>query len=786
VKKAPEKKDGSWFSRFVRKTFNISALKPVPTLVSALVFLLTLLIMAGSMNREQAKSGLIRDIEVGRVADRDIQAEDEASYVDEEATRRRMEAQERLVSAVFRMAPQVEGEILASWDRFTAFAGELFLAESSREIFALKVTAEYPAMFADQVLDAYFADPARDRYGENGRTILRQIMGAGVFALPAYGLEAYNPDTLELVYDSGNRSEWDRLPYSGITTVDSAAQAIRGSVESSLSQSAFSRVAPELLVPFIRENVFFSEEDTRQRVEEARQRVEPVIKYVEKGKKVIRKGFVITEENMRELRALNLSRHAGDPRNVLGMAILFLLLYGILVFLCGGRILLEKDMSDAEIYLLCALAALYLVAAVFLKNLAPGGEILPVSVILPSALFVMLPALLISFRIALIFAVFLPLAAYVGGPFDSYSLIFAVISGVVATYSLREAEKRMDLVKAALLIAGANTLVMLAVLLSRHAGLGAYPPALFWAAFNGLASGMLVVGVLPPLEHALNAVTAFRLIELSDLNSPTLKALFTAAPGTYSHSIMVANLAEAACHDIGASPLLARVGAYYHDIGKMDNPSYFVENQTDYNRHDDMAPRLSATVIRSHVKLGVERAQTLGLPQAVINVIAEHHGNSLITWFYNKAQQQESAEGKGDVDIADFCYPGTPPRSRESAVVMLADVAEAAVRTLQKPTAPKIEKFIQELIAAKVEHGQLAESELTFRDLETIKKAFVRVLAGYYHSRIEYPKTAPAEPGPAERPSPAGGAAERPPAERAPSGGAPSGGPDPAPSGGAG
>jgi putative nucleotidyltransferase with HDIG domain len=742
VKKNPEAGTGWRYFHFIQRIFNISVLKPVPTLVTLLVFLLSVLIMAGYINHDGTEQGSFRDIEVGRVADRDIQADEEASYVDEEATRRRMEAQERLVPAVFRSSPQVEDEIFASWDRFTLFAMDLFRAGSSPEIFELKITAEYPAMFSGQVLSAYFSDPARDRYGEYGLMILRQILGAGVFALPKYGLESYNPDLVELVYDSGSRSEWDRLPYRDITTLDSLDQAIRNSTENFLNQSTFSRIAPDLLSPFIKENVFFSEEETRQRVAEVRQRVEPVIKYIEKGKKIIRRGFVITEENMRELKALNLSRPAGDPRNVLSLALFYLILYVILVFLCGGGILLEKDLGDPEIYLLCALTALYLISAVFLKRLVPDAEYLLIAVILPSALFIMLPALLVSFRIALIFAIFLPLAAYIGGPFDSYSLIFAIVSGVVATYSLRQAEKRMDLVKAALLIAGVNSLVMTAILLSRHAGIGVYPPLLFWAAFNGLASGMLVVGVLPPLEHALNAVTAFRLIELSDLNSPTLKALFTAAPGTYSHSIMVANLAEAACHDIGASPLLARVGAYYHDIGKMDNPSYFVENQTDYNRHDDISPRLSATVIRSHVKLGVERAQALGLPQAVIDIIYEHHGNSLITWFYNKAQQQESAEGKGDVDIADFSYPGNPPRSRESAVVMLADVAEAAVRTLQKPTAPKMEKFIQELIDAKIEHGQLAESELTFRDLETIKKAFVRVLAGYYHSRIEYPKLA--------------------------------------------
>jgi putative nucleotidyltransferase with HDIG domain len=320
--------------------------------------------------------------------------------------------------------------------------------------------------------------------------------------------------------------------------------------------------------------------------------------------------------------------------------------------------------------------------------------------------------------------------------------MFALISGVVASYSLQGAEKRMDLIKAGLLIAGANCVAVIAILLLRSAAPGTYPAMLFWAAFNGLGSGMLVLGFLPPLEHALNAATTFRLIELSDLNSPILRRLFTTAPGTYSHSIMVANLAESACQDIGANPLLARVGAYYHDIGKIEQPEYFVENQTVYNKHDDMAPRLSATVIRSHVKLGVEKARSLGLPQQVIDIIAEHHGNSVITWFYSKALKQEGSDshGKSVVNIEDFTYPGNPPRSRESAVVMLADVTEAAVRTLNKPTAAKMEKFIQELINAKVEHGQLAESELTFRDLETIRKAFVRVLAGYYHSRIEYPK----------------------------------------------
>jgi putative nucleotidyltransferase with HDIG domain len=199
---------------------------------------------------------------------------------------------------------------------------------------------------------------------------------------------------------------------------------------------------------------------------------------------------------------------------------------------------------------------------------------------------------------------------------------------------------------------------------------------------------------------------------------------------------MVANLAESACQEIGANALLARVGAYYHDIGKMDQPSYFVENQTSYNKHKDIAPRLSASVIRSHVKLGIEKARSLGLPESIVDFIAEHHGNSVITWFYNEAVKREG----GNVNMEDFSYPGTPPKSKESAVVMLADITEAATRVLKKPTAARLEKFIQDLIDSKVEHGQLAQSDLTFRELEIIKQAFVKVLAGYYHSRIEYPK----------------------------------------------
>jgi putative nucleotidyltransferase with HDIG domain len=381
------------------------------------------------------------------------------------------------------------------------------------------------------------------------------------------------------------------------------------------------------------------------------------------------------------------------------------------------------------------LAAGYLIGASAAKYLAGLPENYPLSLLLPTALVVMLPGILIGFPAAVVSALVLPLGAFLADSFDLSAYILSLGSGLSAAFVLQNAEKRMDLVRAGLFVAAITAVSAVAILLLRQAPVSDYLPVVFWAAFNGIASGMLVLGILPVIEQALNAITPFRLIELSDLNSPVLKRLFNAAPGTYSHSLMVANLAESACQEIGANALLARVGAYYHDIGKMDQSEYFVENQTNYNKHKDISPRLSATVIRNHVKVGIEKARALGLPDAIIAFIAEHHGSSLITWFYNEALKKE-----GQVNPVDFTYPGNPPRSRESAVVMLADVTEAAVRTLKKPTTTKLEKYIQGLFDAKVSGGQLSQSELTFRDLETIKNAFIKVLTGYYHSRIEYPK----------------------------------------------
>jgi len=591
-------------------------------------------------------------------------------------------------------------------------------------------------------MDAYFSSPERDSFRSRGHDVLAAVLAGGIYSLGDADLRGHNPDVVELLVFRDGRHERERVRRDGMVLASNAGEAIAQAAGLLALPQDFRAVAPLLLLPFVRENAVFSAEDTRLRLAETTERVPAVMRTIEQGQRVVRQGFLITEREMGDLDALVASLPARQSRGYPGRVLLLALVYVLLV-LMQGRHFAGRDVPSGHGILLFVLAFLYLAGSALAGSLASGAGETTASLFVPTALFVMIPAVFMGPLAAFMTALVFPLAAVVSGFFDVPAFIFALASGVAAAVVFGQAEKRMDLIKAGVKIGVANCLVVAAILLMRAADVSAYPQVLLPAILNGIVSGMLLLGLLPPLEQFLNAATTFRLIELSDLNAPILRKLFTTAPGTYSHSIMVANLAEQACQEIGANALLARVGAYYHDIGKMENPEYFVENQTGQNPHDELAPRLSATVIRSHIKMGAEKGRQLGLPEEVVDIASEHHGNSLIVWFYKKALEQE-----GEVNRDDFTYLGNPPRSKEAAVVMLADVAEAAVRTLVKPTAVKMEKFIRQLIDDKVENGQLAHSELTFRDLETIKNAFVRALAGHYHSRIEYPKITAAKQEP--------------------------------------
>ena len=258
-----------------------------------------------------------------------------------------------------------------------------------------------------------------------------------------------------------------------------------------------------------------------------------------------------------------------------------------------------------------------------------------------------------------------------------------------------------------------------------------------WGITNSLFCSIMVMFLLPIFESLFDLTTDFTLMELSDLNRPLLKRLILEAPGTYHHSLMVGNMVEAVAEEIGANSLVARVGAYYHDIGKLSKPEYFFENKGDSsNKHEKLTPTMSALILVSHVKEGVELAKKEKLPRVVIDAIREHHGTTVMAYFYQKALEYDSHDS---VNIDDFRYPGPRPRSKETALIMLADSAEAAVRSLKEPTAPRIRSIVEKIVTSRMNDGELDESGLTLNDIAIIREKFIKILTSVFHPRISYP-----------------------------------------------
>lgn len=261
---------------------------------------------------------------------------------------------------------------------------------------------------------------------------------------------------------------------------------------------------------------------------------------------------------------------------------------------------------------------------------------------------------------------------------------------------------------------------------------------------NGFICSMIVLGVLPVFEYLFKTVTNISMLELADFNHPLLQRMIMEAPGTYHHSLIVGNLSESACRAVGANALLARIGAYYHDIGKLQKPEYFSENQESSSKHDHLSPTMSKMVIMNHVKDGVELARKYRLNQSIIDFIEQHHGNSLVYYFYRRAL--ETLEEDQEIKEEGFRYTGPRPATKETAVVLLADSVEAATRALKEPTPVKITEVVHKMINNKFIDGQLDECELTLKDLEKISDVFIRILSGIYHGRVSYPEEPKSKP----------------------------------------
>lgn len=457
---------------------------------------------------------------------------------------------------------------------------------------------------------------------------------------------------------------------------------------------------------------------------------------ITEGEKIIKKGFPITEEAYSKLKKMSASPVYIDYRAFANME-LFLFLVAILWYLLFSFVSFNRKLNIREPIIQIIFFLIVFACAAFGTKLPIFSTPYSICIIIPSALFVMLITILYGQISAVVLSLVMSLGVLCATSWQLVPFLFTLAISLTSSGVVRKIERRLDLVFASITISMFNVVYLVILVVIFNNTFSGLLSTFIGIACNGFLSGILTLGFLTPLEYMLNTATVFRLMDLSDLNNPLMRKMLVNASGTYNHSMMVAQLAETACREIGANPLLARVGAYYHDIGKIDQSEYFVENQKGVNKHDEINPSLSVSVIRSHVKKGIEKAHELHLPQQIVNIISEHHGNSVIAYFYNEAKEKDPT-----LTPETFTYTGNPPSTRESAVVMLADTVEAACRTLENPSVTRLEKFIQTLINSKAEHGQLDNCDLTFRDISKIKEAFVQVLAGYYHSRIEYPDQA--------------------------------------------
>ncbi len=500
------------------------------------------------------------------------------------------------------------------------------------------------------------------------------------------------------------------------------------------------RALVRLLGVFFRPTLIYEREETERRRDALRRSVDSVETVVLAGQKVVGAHEVVTIEAARRidaLRAALAARGGGRPDGLLatlgglGLNTLIVGLFGVILLFYRA----EVYRSFRALACFAAGFALVAVAAgVLARESPPRIELIPVA--LPTILF----AILFDGRIAAVAA--MALAALIGAQpalRDTDALVFCFVGGVAAALSLGRIRSRTQAYTSIAIVAAIYATAAAVSGAAANEPLRAIGVSAALGGVNALGSAALAMLVLPLLETFTRTTTDLRLLELADPNQPLLRRLASEAPGTYAHSVAMANLCEAARNAIGANGLLARVGCYYHDVGKLGNPSFFVENQGHgKNPHAQLSPEQSAAVIRRHVEDGLALAREHKLPEEVRRFIPEHHGTQEISFFLERAREDRG----GPVREELFRYPGPAPQSAETGVALLADAVEAALRVLDDPTPERLRDAIDHLVERRVESGQLRAAPLTLRQIETIKREFLRVLTGIHHTRIEYPEDA--------------------------------------------
>ena len=503
----------------------------------------------------------------------------------------------------------------------------------------------------------------------------------------------------------------------------------------------------------IQPNITLNRSETEERKEKAVADIKPVLHKIKAGEMLLREGERVTEVQLLKLKTLQTQTKKEQVFSTSVGAALMLLLLLVTTYVIylnpPGR--LSAAHNKSLLFMASAFLTFFLLAEICFKlsEVLTLNATIPIQMTslwygIPLASGAMIICLFMGLKVAMPLALVMAVSFAVIFENSLTVFLYYLINGTMAAYWVRHCQERKVFITAGAKLGLLNILLVTAInfYLADLSG-----TKLLWdwtfAFLGGIGSGIVTAGLAPLVEITFGYTTDITLLELANLDRPILRRLMFEAPGTYHHSVIVGSLVEAAASEIGANHLLAKVSGYYHDVGKIKKPLYFIENQeAGKNKHDKLAPSMSSLILIAHVKDGVEVARENKLGQVIIDIIRQHHGTSLIKYFYEKAKQ---LKGEDTVNIDDFRYPGPKPQTREAGLVMLADVVEAASRTLENPTPSRIQGLVQNLINNIFSDGQLDECELTLKDLHKIARSFNKLLNGIHHHRIEYSeKRAPA------------------------------------------
>ena len=514
----------------------------------------------------------------------------------------------------------------------------------------------------------------------------------------------------------------------GVLNVNESLEYAKGLLRERFYNANAEKAAAEILSSTLDINKAFSEEKTKAERQRVRNAVADVT--YKPNQIIIRRGEIITEAQYSVLSDLGLIRGSIGTKFVQSLGVLALIFFCFIIV----QLYMKHNNKDNIFSLNTGVMVAVICALTILMLYVNKSDLVDIYMI-PVTVACVLLAVLINVKFSIIVNILIAVLISIGLKGNSFYIATILFSGFIGAFLFSKSGMRKNLAISSLVFCAVNAGIYFVMGIAEGIEMRNVLYRSLYGMLSGLTASVLVIGTLPLWETIFDIVTPYRLTELSNSNQPLLKKLIVEAPGTYHHSLMVGNLAEAACEAIGGDYLLARVGAYYHDIGKLTNPEMFAENQYVENHHDNLSPETSAEIIISHVQKGLQLADVYKLPKVIKNMIASHHGTTKAAYFYYRAKEE-----KENVDELLYTYKGPRPKSREEAIVMLADSVEAAVRSLDEKNEVAISEMINKIINSKLSDDQLTLSPLTFAEIDAVKGAFKKVFGGYFHSRIKYPE----------------------------------------------